>query len=85
MRRRVACRGFTLAELLVVLGGIVLLTALVLPAIQKVRAAMDRLTCASQMRALGIALTAYHTQMGRLPTGCSYKTVTTRNHSLVGV
>ncbi len=73
MRKRFSNQGFTLVELLVLLGIIVLLMGLLLPAIQKVRALMDRLTCASQVRQLGVALTAYHTQFGYLPAGCSYR------------
>lgn len=60
-------QGFTVIELLVSIGVIGLLVALLLPAVQQVRAASRKTTCSSHLRQVGIAVESYASTHRQLP------------------
>src|SRR3954447_16905180 len=61
-------RAFSLAEMLIVIGIIIVLLALLLPAMNRAREASRRAACASNLRQIGEAMMRYATENnGKLP------------------
>lgn len=77
--------GFSLIELIVVIGVIGILTGLLLPAVQSSREAARRVRCAANLKGLGLAAQNFESSFGFFPPAATAHLVRRPNSRVVGI
>lgn len=72
--------GFSVLELLIVIGIIALLASLMMPALMQSRAAARRIACQNQLRQLALAMLMHHDQQDRFPAAGLFGTAGARKY-----